>query len=97
MQALLENQLPCETNQHSRSFSASLKTVITIKFLTIAQVFWMKEATGQPSRLFVGFEGELSIDTHFTKFGTDITGLRKKLRNHGVETFDTFPAYSAWF
>ena len=67
------------------------------QFVTIAQVFWMKEANGQPSRFFVGADTELSIETHFTKFGTDISGLRKKLRNAQVETFETFPAYSAWF
>ncbi|HEY9777161.1 MAG TPA: ATP-binding protein [Planktothrix sp.] len=65
--------------------------------LTLAQVFWMKEANGQPARFFVGADSELSIDSHFTKFGTDISGLRKKLRTAQAETFETFPNYSAWF
>ncbi|MEO7160174.1 MAG: ATP-binding protein [Polaromonas sp.] len=65
--------------------------------VTLAQVFWMKEAQGQPARLFVGAERSLSIAADFANFGTDITGLRKKLRSGGAELFDGFPPYAAWF
>ena len=65
--------------------------------VTLAQVFWMKEALGQPARFFVGAERELSIAADFAKFGTDIAGLRKKLRGPDIELFDTFPPYGAWF
>ena len=65
--------------------------------VTLAQVFWMKEAQGQPARFFVGAERDLSIAADFTRFGTDIAQLRKKLRRLGAEIEDSFPAYGAWF
>lgn len=65
--------------------------------VTLAQVFWMKEAQGQPARFFVCSERALSIAADFAHFGTDITALRKKLRGLGAEVFDSFPPYGAWF
>ena len=65
--------------------------------VTLAQVFWMKETQGQPARFYLGAERDLSIAADFADFGTDITGLRKKLRRSGVELFDNFPPYAAWF
>lgn len=65
--------------------------------VTLAQVFWMKDAHGQPARLFVGAERALSITADFADFGPDIAGLRKKLRAAGAEVFDSFPPYGAWF
>lgn len=65
--------------------------------ITLAQVFWMKEANGQPARFFVGADRGLSIATDFANFGSDITQLRKKLRGLGGEVFDSFPPYAAWF
>ena len=65
--------------------------------ITLAQVFWAKDPAGQPARFFVGAERALSIVRDFSNFGSDINALRKKLRNDGVELFDSFPPYSAWF
>ena len=65
--------------------------------VTLAQVFWMKEAQGQPARFFVGVERDLSIATDFAQFGSDIGGLRKKLRTLKADVFDSFPPYGAWF
>ena len=65
--------------------------------VTLAQVFWMKDVQGQPARFFVCAENTLSIATDFSHFGSDIAGLRKKLRGLGVEVFDNFPPYGAWF
>jgi uncharacterized protein YPO0396 len=65
--------------------------------VTLAQVFWMKEAQGQPARFFLGAERELSIAADFTHFGSDIAQLRKKLRGLGAELHDSFPPYAAWF
>lgn len=65
--------------------------------VTLAQVFWMKDAQGQPARMFVGAERALSIVADFTRFGPDIAQLRKKLRGLGAEVFDSFPPYGAWF
>lgn len=67
------------------------------KTVTLAQVFWIKEAQGQPARFFVACERDLSIHADFAQFGTEIGGLRKKLRGAGVELFDSFPPYGAWF
>ena len=67
------------------------------KTITLAQVFWIKEAQGQPARFFVACERDLSIHADFAQFGTDIGGLRKKLRGAGIELFDSFPPYGAWF
>ncbi len=65
--------------------------------VTLAQVFWMKEASGPPARIFVVAGSELSIAGHFAQFGSDISGLRKKLRAHGAEVHDSFPPYGALF
>ena len=65
--------------------------------VTLAQVFWMKDAVGPPTRLFVAAERERSIATHFANFGADIGQLRRKLRGLGAELEDSFPKYGAWF
>lgn len=65
--------------------------------VTLAQVFWMKDAQGQPARFYVGAERGLSIAADFAHFGSDIAGLRKKLRGLGAEVNDSFPPYGAWF
>jgi len=65
--------------------------------VTLAQVFWFKQAQGQPARLFVAAERELSISEHFSGFGSNMANLRKKLRSLGGELFDSFPPYGAWF
>lgn len=65
--------------------------------VTLAQVFWMKDAQGQPARFFVGAERDLTIATDFAHFGTEIAALRKKLRGAGAEIEDSFPKYGAWF
>lgn len=65
--------------------------------VTLAQVFWMKEAGAQPTRLYAACERNLSIAADFSNFGTEMGGLRKRLRADGVELFDSFPPYGAWF
>jgi uncharacterized protein YPO0396 len=65
--------------------------------VSLAQVFWTKDAQGQPARFFLGAERELSIASDFSQFGSDITQLRKKLRDLGAELHDSFPPYAAWF
>ncbi len=65
--------------------------------VTLAQVFWMKDAQGQPERFFVVAERDLSIAQDFANFGTDISALRKKLRATGAEVLPSFPPYGAWF
>lgn len=65
--------------------------------VTLAQVFWMKEAQSQPARFFVGSEKNLSIALDFANFGSETAQLRKRLRNIGAEIHDSFPPYAAWF
>ena len=67
------------------------------KTVTLAQVFWMKEANAQPARLYAACERNLSIAADFAGFGTELIGLRKRLRGGGVELFDSFPPYGSWF
>jgi len=67
------------------------------KTVTLAQVFWMKEANAQPARFFAACERELSIAQDFSGFGSEMVGLRKQLRGGGVELFDAFPPYGSWF
>ena len=65
--------------------------------VTLAQVFWMKDAQTQPARFFVGAERDLAIASDFAHFGADTGALRKRLRGQGAEVFDSFPPYGAWF
>ena len=65
--------------------------------VTLAQVFWVADTQGQPARFFAAAEGDLSIAGEFAHFGSDITRLRKRLRGAGVEIWNTFPPYGAWF
>ena len=67
------------------------------KTVTLAQVFWMKDAQGQPARFYAACEHDLTIAGDFARFGTEIVNLRKRLRAAGVELFDSFPPYGAWF
>lgn len=67
------------------------------KTVTLAQVFWMKDAQGQPARFHAACERDLSIAADFARFGAEIGNLRKRLREGGVELFDSFPPYGAWF
>jgi len=67
------------------------------KTVTLAQVFWMKDANAQPARLFTACERDLSIAADFAGFGNEMAGLRKKLRANDVELFDSFPPYGSWF
>ncbi len=65
--------------------------------VTLAQVFWFKDPQAPPARFYVACEGDLTVASHFSQFGTDIGGLRKRLRSCGAEVFDSFPLYGAWF
>jgi uncharacterized protein YPO0396 len=66
--------------------------------VTLAQVFWLKDMEGQPAKLFVVSDGDLSIAEHFANFGSDIADLRKRLRRTPkTEIFDAFAPYAAAF
>lgn len=66
--------------------------------VTVAQVFWLKDARGQPERFYVVADSALSIAAQFSGFGIDINQLRKRLRaTPGVTLYDSFPPYGADF
>lgn len=66
--------------------------------VTLAQVFWCKDSTGQPARFHVVADRQLDIADHFANFGSELNNLRKRLRQaDGVELFDAFPPYCAAF
>ncbi len=66
--------------------------------VTLAQVFWMKDAQGQPARFFVGARAR-SVDRGATSPISAATspscasGCARRRR----ELFDSFPPYGAWF
>ena len=63
--------------------------------VSLAQVFWMKDLLGQPARMHVCAERAMSIADDFSRFGTDIMQLRRRLRGSGAELHDSFPPYAA--
>ncbi|MEA1910072.1 MAG: ATP-binding protein [Spirochaetota bacterium] len=67
--------------------------------VTLAQVFWQKESVGQPTRFYIVADKDLSIREHFSNFGSDISRLKKEIKNldHVEPPFDTFPPYGAAF
>ncbi|MFZ4623260.1 MAG: ATP-binding protein [Rhodoferax sp.] len=67
------------------------------KTVTLAQVFWLQAAVGQPERFYLVAEKALSIKDDFSHFGSAIDPLKKRLRKSGATLFDTFPPYSALF
>jgi uncharacterized protein YPO0396 len=64
--------------------------------VTLAQVFHQKDPTGQPDRFYVTSPKQLSVETDFTDFGTDLGDLRRRLRAGGAAIFNhgEFPKYS---
>lgn len=68
------------------------------RHVTLAQVFWIKETQGQPARFYVVADQALTIAGQFADFGSDITTLKKRLRQSDhTEVFDSFPPYGAAF
>ena len=66
--------------------------------VSLAQVFWIKEAAGQPARYYLVSDEALGIAEHFSGFGSDLGQLRKRLRAMPrLKLFDSFPPYAAEF
>ncbi len=64
--------------------------------VTLGVVFWMKDAQGQPARMYLVADARLSISEHIANFGTDSSQLRKRLRGTpALEVHDSFPGYSS--
>lgn len=64
--------------------------------VTLAQVFWLRDQEGQPSRILVVADEPLTIAQHFSGFD-DVAGLRKRLKTLTKEVWDSFPPYQAAF
>ncbi|MGE4503451.1 MAG: ATP-binding protein [Thiomicrospira sp.] len=68
------------------------------QWVTIAQVFWLKEGQNQPAKFFVVADRALSIVEDFSNFGKDMSALRKRLRDSAlVELFDSYKDYAGGF
>jgi len=65
--------------------------------LTLAQVFWYRDHSGSPAKLFVVAEGDRSIQSDFADFGADMTALRARLRASGASLYDAFAPYAQDF
>ncbi len=65
--------------------------------VTLAQVFWMDDRFNQPRRFYAAAERDMSIEGEFSRFGTEVAKLRKRLRHGDVQVWDSFPPYGAWF
>ena len=79
-----------------RSYSVVLGVFVNDGYdetVTLAQVFHQKDRTGQPDRFFVTSTKELSIETDFSDFGSDLTDLRRRLRASNAGIYNVFPDY----
>ena len=85
----------------TRHFSVILGIFANVDYgttVTLAQVFRAREAgQGQPERFFVVADSAMSISADFSDFGTELTGLKRRLRDIGARTYDTFPDYGKDF
>lgn len=68
------------------------------QWVTLAQVFWLKDGQSQPVKLFLVADSVLNIVEHFSDFGSDIRQLRKRLRElENAEIFDQYTLYAGAF
>lgn len=66
--------------------------------VTLAQVFHTRDVSqGQPERFFVVADGERSIAADFSDFGSELAGLKRRLRAGGARAYDAFPDYGKDF
>jgi uncharacterized protein YPO0396 len=62
--------------------------------VSLAQVFWISDGnTGQPDRFYVVADQDLRIADDFTKFGDEMTALKRRLRKANARVHDTFTDY----
>lgn len=65
--------------------------------VTLAQLFWFRDHSGVPAKLFVVADGSLSISTDFADFGGDVSTLRARLRASGATVYESFAPYAQDF
>lgn len=64
------------------------------RHVSLAQVFWISDSRGQPERFYVVAEIPLTIEEHFSGFGSDLNDLRKRLR--ALEHLELHSAFTAY-
>lgn len=65
--------------------------------VTLAQVFWLQDNQQNPERFYLVADGDLSIATDFSGFGTDIRDLKRELKKRGALLFDEYVHYASEF
>ncbi|GAA0917797.1 ATP-binding protein [Virgisporangium aurantiacum] len=66
--------------------------------VSLAQVFWLHDGNqGQPERFYAIADGGLSIADDFANFGSEMNGLRRRLRSGGARITEHFPEYGKDF
>jgi uncharacterized protein YPO0396 len=65
--------------------------------VTLAQVFWFRDHSGLPAKMFVIADKGLSIAEHFSDFGGDVPALRARLRSSGASVHEAFAPYAQDF
>ncbi len=64
--------------------------------VTLAQVFWLRNS--KPDKFFVIAQQQLSVKNDFSDFGSDISKLKKRLKQtSGVEVYETYNDYANKF
>lgn len=65
--------------------------------VTLAQVFWHRSATESVQKMFVVADAPLAIAADFSDFGSQISGLRRRLKQSGAAIHDSYPSYAKDF
>ena len=67
------------------------------KNVCLAQVFWFRDRSGTPARMYAVSDQQLSIAEDFGDVGNDLANLRRRLRERGVALHDSYSKYAADF
>ncbi|NCB00976.1 MAG: ATP-dependent exonuclease SbcCD, C subunit-like protein [Spirochaetia bacterium] len=68
------------------------------QYVSLAQVFYQKDATGQPDRFFIVADRVLSIKDDLSNFGKELSTLKRILKKEdAIEVYQSFPEYGAAF
>ncbi|MFI3227497.1 MAG: ATP-binding protein [Clostridia bacterium] len=76
---------------------ATFKDEFIDKTVTLAQVFYFKDKTSSPRRIYVVSSKELFVKEHFAKFDGDIKNLRARLKEQNISMYDSYENYSEMF
>ncbi len=66
--------------------------------VSLAQVFFQKDTSGQPDRFFIVSDRLLSIQGDLSDFGKELSALKRRLKKEdAIEVYQSFPEYGAAF